>query len=496
MNSSVNPLFSGLPLVMSDSSGQLPLSKLPPEILEQLPVGEKAVLQILQKEDGNFQGILKTPIQNFLIPINKNSFSLQGGTSVEIEVKIGETGKLIPLKENVSEAQAKITAPKSVEKFLREIETTPIKTADFVKQTLQKNGLPPQTAQKISDGIKSIQAQIESFGGQNITDNQSVLKPIMQTLKQMAAMPEKTAELQEQLKQDVENLIGQKITGEVASRSNDITTIQTPLGKTLFESKIKLPLSEKVVLDMAKTVSEENMVKVWDNILETLVPHKKNAVTFQSETIKEQFKFLTELEKHLSKEIFKAVLNKLPVQTTNLFQNMVRFYQSAQQKSIERWLGDEIAGRKTTDIISEKSVADGLKNFLASSVKETPVWKIVEMPLFDGNWIAPLKVAVKKQNEKNKKNASGKGSEVRFIMETEFSKLGRFQFDGFANKTKRSLDLIIRTSEQADDDFCSNVINLFKKSLYALDYTGTIKINRQEAFINFQEASVGEGIYV
>ena len=140
-------------------------------------------------------------------------------------------------------------------------------------------------------------------------------------------------------------------------------------------------------------------------------------------------------------------------------------------------------------------IKESIKNFLAASTKETPIWKIVEMPFFDGNWIAPLKVAVKKQNEKEKGTQVSE-DRVRFIVETSFSKLGNFQFDGFADKTKRKLDLIIRTSESQSDDFCSNIINLFKKSLYAVNYTGNVKINRKEVFIAFREQTDSEGIYV
>ena len=44
---------------------------------------------------------------------------------------------------------------------------------------------------------------------------------------------------------------------------------------------------------------------------------------------------------------------------------------------------------------------------------------------------------------------------------------------------------------------CSNIINLFKKSLYDLDYSGTIKINRNENFINFnEENTIVEGVYI
>ena len=138
-----------------------------------------------------------------------------------------------------------------------------------------------------------------------------------------------------------------------------------------------------------------------------------------------------------------------------------------------------------------------LQMYLNSSIKDTPNWKIVDMPLFDGSQFFPLKLAVKKDSDKSQKNITKQKSGSRFIVETEFSKLGRFQFDGFANATKRNFDLIIRTSKCVDDDFFSHIINLFKNSLYIMDYTGSIKINQEAEFINLQEQiKATKGFYV
>ena len=86
---------------------------------------------------------------------------------------------------------------------------------------------------------------------------------------------------------------------------------------------------------------------------------------------------------------------------------------------------------------------------------------------------------------------------TRFVVETQFSKLGNFQFDGFVRSHERNLDLIVRTSSQLDDDFCTQLINLFKNSLYNFDYKGSVKINQKESFINFYEAAPRkQGIYI
>ena len=180
-----------------------------------------------------------------------------------------------------------------------------------------------------------------------------------------------------------------------------------------------------------------------------------------------------------------------------MFQNIYNLYQGAETKDISKWLGIQTVKKINTEVSQSPKVLQELQDFATSMIKETPVWKIVEMPLFDGTQFSPLKIAVKKDPEQQKKETSQQNTGTRFIVETNFSKLGSFQFDGLSHAKERRLDLIIRTSSAQTDDFCSNLINLFKKSLYDVDYTGTIKINRQETFINLlEDCDSGKGIYV
>ena len=199
----------------------------------------------------------------------------------------------------------------------------------------------------------------------------------------------------------------------------------------------------------------------------------------------------------MSPDIFAAVAARLPLQKDNLLNNIYNFYQAALHKDLSRWLKTDMAKIQGFDPPIRRHIIEELNNFVVSALKETVSWRVVEMPLFDGNQFTPLKIAVKKDEKKQKEDSKKKQNGTRFIVETEFSKLGSFQFDGFANAQKRQFDLIIRTSNALDDDFCSHIINLFKKSLYDLDYAGTVKINRQESFVIFQEENtISKGIYV
>ena len=159
-------------------------------------------------------------------------------------------------------------------------------------------------------------------------------------------------------------------------------------------------------------------------------------------------------------------------------------------------MGKDNIKQLITQTDKPEAIITELNNIIQSSVKETPLWKITEIPYFAGEQIVPLKIALKKQKQEES-SQDNNSNEERFVVETEFSILGSFQFDGFVQTCKRHVDLIIRTSRQFDNDFCANIINLFKNSLYNLNYTGNIKINQKDNFINFyQDYPPSQGIYI
>ncbi|MFR8205482.1 MAG: hypothetical protein ACLU99_03455 [Alphaproteobacteria bacterium] len=87
------------------------------------------------------------------------------------------------------------------------------------------------------------------------------------------------------------------------------------------------------------------------------------------------------------------------------------------------------------------------------------------------------------------------------MLETDFSKLGKFQFDGFSLAKDRRFDLVVRTSKTLPSDFCSHIVNLFKTSLHDVDYVGNISINVKENFIKIGEdeitqSQIRDGVYI
>lgn len=86
------------------------------------------------------------------------------------------------------------------------------------------------------------------------------------------------------------------------------------------------------------------------------------------------------------------------------------------------------------------------------------------------------------------------------MVDTSFSRLGEFQFDGFSVAKERRFDLIIRTSRSVGDDLCANIMRIFKTALNEVGYAGSINVNVKENFIKICEdersETLKDGIYI
>ena len=493
MSNLINPLSSGLSLPLSESLPSLQITEMPPELAEQLKPGMTVQLEIQPPENGTSKAVLQFGGKFFNILLQTGTQNVTLPESGLLSVRVAAGGQLIPVK---NETAASSSAGRlSADNVLSRVDVRPIDPEGFVDNFFRTMQVPAAVKQQVMSILRPFEvslAALESGGS-----NAAVLRPLQEVLQKIAADPQSFPQLREQLEQTVEALSGRQISGEVTGRTNDMTRISTPLGETFFVSKIKLPPAAALLLNINGTVPAfDREVKFLDDLLKVILPGKELSVKPSMLASLPQLKSLAAVG-GLSTEIFAAVINRLPVNGDNLLGNIYHFYRAAVQKDIAGWLKTDMARLEGLDPLVRGRVTEELNSFIAAAAKETPSWRMVEMPLFDGNQFKPLKIAVKKDSEQDQKQSGHKQNGTRFIVETDFSRLGGFQFDGFVSRSKRSLDLVIRTTKALEDDFCSNVINLFKKSLYDLDYVGTIKINRQENFIVLQEEnSLTGGIYV
>ena len=438
---------------------------------------------------------------------------LENNSTIEIPIKINIPQSQIdtsnkpqtsnsPQVNNISNS-AKIDI-NDIKTIFKSISLTNLKIDDAISYKLQSLNLPISTTEKIIQQIPQLQISLSSLGEeQKNTSSPSLLNSVYKTLEQLAQADTKIDNIIPQLKQDLQNLIGQKISGEVSQHNNNITRIKTNLGDTFFSEPIKLSLHQPITLEivnLAHIPMPTNHINLQSNLVTNLINIFLNETTSGNSNTDIHTQLMSQLSnlKNVSSnyQIVNILADKIPTINQNFLVNIVNFYQAVDKKDISIWMGKDNIKQLITQTDKPEAIITELNNIIQSSVKETPLWKITEIPFFAGEQIVPLKIALKKQKQEES-SQDNNSNEERFVVETEFSILGSFQFDGFVQTCKRHVDLIIRTSRQFDNDFCANIINLFKNSLYNLNYTGNIKINQKDNFINFyQDYPPSQGIYI
>jgi hypothetical protein len=286
------------------------------------------------------------------------------------------------------------------------------------------------------------------------------------------------------------------LSGRISNKINQVYVVKTSLGETYFTSDIKILENEKLTLNIEQQVSDESQkLKFVSDILRTIMPNSENISDVSGLLKNSIFKQLSETMNNIGSKNANLLISKMIFPKDNMLSEIYNLYKAVTDKDITKWLGADVMKEIVADTTTAQKNISEITQMLQNFLKDNVSWKIVEIPFYDGSQFFALKIAVKKdkQQKENKKDSKT----TRFIVETEFSKLGKFQFDGFCKSEKRNLDLIIRTSKKISDDFCSNIINLFKKSLYDLNYSGTLKIDLDDNFVRFDEEEVtNEGIYI
>lgn len=479
-----------------DNKQFLQLSEISTELLQAIKIHKTGMLEVLANSDG-FDFILQMGDNSF--PINlKNNIQLQihVGEKLVFPVKVNSSGNITVISQdnpnNLSKDNAVIIKTSDIDST--KITLTPIKLQKFIEQNIKDKTVDTNIKKQILQIAKDIDISLKSVG--NISQNEVDVQKIQNIIKELIDYPQKSSNLLPKLEEAFSNLVGKQLSGEIVNKINQLYVIKTALGETYFSSDMKIPVSEKVMVEINSQISvNEQNVKIIDNILKNIIPADKTKPSIETFLKDSVFKQVIETIQNIDTNLLNLISSKLPFQNENLFENIYNFYKGIIRQDITQWLGGENIAELLSDSINgQKNIAE-LNNMLQGLLKETPTWKIVEMPFFDSNQVSSIKIAIKKDKQKKEKTKSEKTT--RFIVETEFSKLGKFQFDGLSKVQSRHLDLIIRTTSKISKDFYENIINLFKKSLYNLNYSGTIKINMAENFINFnEENTITKGVYV
>ncbi len=189
-----------------------------------------------------------------------------------------------------------------------------------------------------------------------------------------------------------------------------------------------------------------------------------------------------------------AVKRILPQAGNRLPALMMSYVQAAVQgQSFASWLGEaNVAALRKAGTKGENILRRLEKEFSSSSKKATDgrtAWRGWDIPLLSGSVVEPVSLFLQQPPEESAHSRSagtaGK-SGVRFVLDMNLTRLGRMQMEGLAYRDRRIFDLTLRHAETMPDVFEPSVRSLFSKTLDALNYAGTLRVNRTDEFLDFR----------
>lgn len=395
----------------------------------------------------------------------------------------------------------------------------PLSGQQITARLMNELNLPQPLQTRINRLLPSSAVEVRIENPAPKSENQ-ILQPLKAALQNLASaaaendMP-RIAQARGETMQALHNLVAQKFVAVTAPLSDAkiLPHLDSPLGRIQMETALKLPPETKLEI-VVTGVRTENMpqAELPLQVLEKIFSRPELAFIFPKADYHSLLALLQNRDEAVSNllRIFEPlqntpqqalpVLQKLPTFNKSILSNLYAFYKGARSQDAEAWLGREVVADLQAAGQRGQAVLHNLQEFVGNAVRETPSWRLTEIPFFDGSQIIPFKLAVKKDREDDGQQQSrNKEKGVRFMIETDFSKLGAFQLDGFSVVKERRLDLVVRTSKMQSDDFCAHIINLFKTSLYNVGYVGNIAVNQKEAFVKTEAdspANLPEGVFV
>lgn len=467
------------------------------------------------------QILLTTPTEeNITIPktslvLNK---TLPTGSFTEIEAKVGQpqnSGQIIqnngqPLQiltidgkspqVYFNQTQTDLKQPQNIEarptepalvKDISGFQKIPIQNltlSEIATPIVDKLPLSPLQKNELQSALQQVEIKFRPSNteGTKETLPQKILETVSTVLEKESVQLEKmspqipieTQKIVQELGNELKQFIGEKIPVEIMKDTN---IIKTGLGEIEVQTKVPLPENLFADLEIVDIVTQSSPL-----VQKTPLDKIQNLL----QTLKTE-----------NPKVYAEIEAKLPAANENMLPNMVSFIKAALKGDVKQWLGAETVSQIENQGQAGQVVLTELQNALQESSKQTPMWKIIEIPYYAENHMQQIKLAVKQYPEEDETENQRQKFGTRFVVDTNFTALGAFQFDGFSFAQDRRFDLIVRTEHGIGNDLCANIMRIFKKTLNDVQYTGNIKINLKENFIKISENSnddnfLAQGLFI
>lgn len=352
---------------------------------------------------------------------------------------------------------------------------------------------PTTIAQSLPEVIRNLAATLKPLLETSLPQNNSAVysnPPSGAEAKLSQGLPEKIIET---IKNFFENVpAGRELTAETALRGDKVV-LRTPLGEILPEVPLKIAPGEKFSLRFSELLGLEREPKI----------NQKSAGVTAQPLGSKLSEILAPLQTQVAPKIYNAIIEKIPAHNSKMLSNIMTFIKAAGEGKIESWLGQDVVDSLRLSGPEGQKALARLEDIIIGRREDNTQWRIIEIPFYGAENLSRIQVAVRrfgKDGRHQQSSPKGKGA-ARFVVDTSFTVLGGFQFDGFSLPHERRFDLIIRTEKEIDTDFCTEIMNLFRKSLSEVDYAGNIRINIKEKFIKLcddepEPPLLQDGIYI
>lgn len=362
-----------------------------------------------------------------------------------------------------------------------------IKLKDIAKPFLNEFSLTSEQQSELQKELQQIEVkvQIKNVSQETTKNIQTEILPIQQKIKE--SLGELSIKLSDAPRTQIENIIQntvadlslelQQVRGQLIPAMITEDGFSSPLGIIHPEIPISLPeetFVELEITDIMNTGSSKQALPTSsvDNILKSI---KKLEID--------------------NPQLYEKITAKLPADNENMLQNMVAFTKAAVKNDIRHWLGNDIVTELENKGDAGKTVLTELQNTLQGNNRQSPLWRVIEIPYYVENHMEQIRLAIKQYpDEEENENTPKEKFGTRFIVDTNFTQLGAFQFDGFSFAKDCRFDLIIRTARYIEDDLYTNIMRIFKQTLNDVQYVGNIKINLKENFIKISENNTDDNV--
>ncbi len=547
----IPPIVQTPNLTPPESSIKGEISNLPAEVQEFLKAGQDLRLQIIKDmsfQPNAFKALVEINGQQVEVSV-KLSGEIKNGQNFpdNIQVKVSATGdnkaeiklptanlstneivKNQPRAETaviVKNNQAFNNAdfhPMKVNYILKTISKR-INLPENVRQILKQNFSNAQVSIKIKD--VSLANNMAQQGG-NILPKGEVIQSSIERLELIlnrfvaqtkGRLPNvaETNQVVEQIKNELLSLKNTHFTGAAfSSPDSKLLALRTVMGNFLPDNLMKMENQKQVLLEIVdvklpdiELPKQNQEINASQNLSEKLISavkiFKNLLAGVEGQELQKLVKIFEPLEKNNQTKLVAEIIQKFPGANENITESVLNYTKAALQKNVSAWLGKDLVQDLNRQGTGGQEVLNRLHEVVQSSIREVQNWKIIDMPILNGEQLSHIRIAIKNiedSQEQNKKRRKG-AKATRFVVDTNFTALGMFQFDGFSYRKERNFDLIIRTSKEIDDDLKKNIFAIFKTTLNALHYVGNIRINVKENFIKIcenesQTENIKQGFYV